>query len=152
MRVCGKSPKFARFGKPVHFTETTVISGPKQQFIYQGPPLKDWLTTPQEEARQADYVAKFYTVIFNHPSAQAITWWDLGDDRAWLGAPAGLLRRDMTAKPAYDALMSLIHKRWWTKVTGKTDSIGSYPARVFLGSYEIKIIARGKTRTLPAKS
>jgi GH35 family endo-1,4-beta-xylanase len=150
-RVWEVCETFARFGKPFHFTETTVISGPIRQFNYQGPPLKDWFTTTQEEARQADYVEKLYTVIFSHPSAQAITWWDLSDDRAWLGAPAGLLRRDMTAKPAYERLMSLIHKKWRTKVTGKTDSIGIYQSRVFLGSYEITVAARGKTRTLPAE-
>lgn len=150
-RVWEVCETFARFRKPLHFTETTVISGPKQQFDYQGPPLKHWLTTPEEEARQADYVAKFYTVIFSHPSAQAITWWDLSDDRAWLGAPAGLLRRDMTAKPAYETLMSLIHKKWWTKVKGKTDAIGNYQTRAFLGSYEIRATFRGETRTLPAE-
>jgi GH35 family endo-1,4-beta-xylanase len=150
-RVWEVCETFARFGKPLHFTETTVISGPKRQFNYQGPPLKDWLTTPEEEARQADYVANLYTVLFSHPSAQAITWWDLSDDRAWLGAPAGLLRRDMSAKPAYGRLMSLIHQKWWTKVTGKTGENGSYQTRAFLGSYEIKVTARGKTRALRAE-
>ena len=87
-RVWQVCESFSRFGKPLHFTETTVISGPGRQFDYRGPALADWLTTVDGETRQADYVAKFYTVLFSHPAVRAITWWDLSDMKAWLGAPA----------------------------------------------------------------
>ncbi len=150
-RVWEVCETFARFGRPIHFTETTVISGPRRQFNYHGPPLTDWLTTPEGEARQADYVANFYTVLFSHPAVRAITWWDLSDNRAWLGAPAGLLRRDMTPKPAYDRLMSLIHDKWWTKTEGATDASGGYQTRVFLGAYKIKVAAGRKTRAVSAE-
>lgn len=150
-RVWQVCESFSRFGKPLHFTETTVISGPGRQFDYRGPALADWLTTVDGETRQADYVAKFYTVLFSHPAVRAITWWDLSDMKAWLGAPAGLLRRDMTPKPAYDRLLSLIRQKWWTKAEGKTDARGRYQTRAFLGSYRIQVTARGRTRTVTAE-
>jgi GH35 family endo-1,4-beta-xylanase len=150
-RAWGVCETFSQFRRPLDFTETTVISGPRRQFNYGGPPLTDWLTTPDGEARQADYVEKFYTLLFSHQSVRAITWWDFSDDRAWLGAPSGLLRRDMTPKPAYDKLIYLIRQKWWTKAAGKTDASGSYQTRAFIGSYRIKVIARGKTRTVSAE-
>ena len=54
---------------------------------------------------------KFYTALFAHPAVQAITWWDFSDLGAWLGAPAGWLRRDMSPKPVYDRLMAFDQRR-----------------------------------------
>ena len=92
----------------------------------------DWNTTPDGEAKQADYVAQFYTLLFSHPSVRAITWWDFSDANAWLGAPSGLVRKDMTPKPAYTRLMDLIHTQWWTNATGKTNRAGSLRGPRFL--------------------
>lgn len=98
--------RFARFGKPLHWTEATLISGeprPDMSWFERG---ADWPSTPEGEARQAAEVASFYQVLFDHPAVEAITWWDLVDG-AWLGAPAGLLRADLTPKPAYERLLTL---------------------------------------------
>lgn len=149
-RVWEVCETFARFGKPLHFTETTVISGPRREIDYRGPRLTDWQTTPEGEARQADYVAKFYTLLFSHPSVRAISWWDLSDEGAWLGAPAGLLRRDMTPKPAYDRLLSLVRGKWWTKAAGETGAEGQFMTRAFLGAYRIEVTVRGRARTMNA--
>mgnify|MGYP000436373524 FL=1 len=92
---------YSRFGKPLHFTETTVLSG---EHGYERP--RPWPTTPEGEARQADYVEKFYTVLFSHPAVEAITWWDFMDG-GWQGAPAGLVRADLSPKPVYHRLMRL---------------------------------------------
>ena len=141
---------FGRFGKPLHFTEVTVLSGPQRQFSSGHPPA-DWLTTPKGETRQADYVEKFYTVLFSHPAVRAITWWDLSDRQAWLGAPAGLLRPDMSPKPAYERLMKLIHHTWWTRAARKTGGQGNFHLRAFLGDYKIKVESRGRTRVVAAQ-
>ncbi len=140
---------FSRFGKPLHFTETTVLSGPHRDGIdYAGPPATDWNTTPEGEAAQAVYVTQLYTVLFSHPDVQAITWWDLSDRDAWLGAPAGLVRRDMAPKPAYTALMSLLHGKWWTQASGRTDAKGRFACRVFYGDYILTVTDReGHTGT-----
>jgi endo-1,4-beta-xylanase len=135
-RVC---QRFAAFGIPLHFTEITVLSGPKRVHDSNGPAATDWLTTPDGEAAQAQYVTQFYTLLFSHPSLHAITWWDLSDLNAWQGAPAGLLRKDMTPKPAYTALMTLIHKTWWTNEIGRTDKNGRDTVHAFYGNYKITV-------------
>lgn len=138
--------RFAKFGKPVHFTETTVISGPRRDVDYKGPAPTDWLTTPEDEKAQADYLVDFYSVLFSHPALRAITYWDFSDHDAWLGAPAGLVRRDMSPKPAYDRLLELIHKTWWTDAQGQTDSKGVFRQHAFYGTYTLTVTA-GTDRT-----
>lgn len=152
-RVWETCEAFARFDRPLHFTEVTVVSAePRASINYQGPPVTNWPTTPAGEARQAEYVAALYTLLFSHPAVRAITWWDLSDEGAWLGAPAGLLRRDMTPKPAYERLWRLIRQAWWTKETGQTGRTGDYQIRAFLGAYKITVaVPGGRTRTMPAE-
>jgi len=131
--------QFAKFGKPLHFTETTVVSGPKTQ---QG-----WLTTPEREKRQAEQVAEFYRVLFSHPAVEAITWWDFTDQNAWQQAPAGLVRADMTPKPAYEELERLIKGKWWTQAETTTNAEGTARFRGFLGEYEVSMQVDGKKLT-----
>lgn len=130
--------RFARFSKPLHWTETTIQSGRiRTDMRWSGRPFDDWPTTPEGEARQAREVEEFYTVLFSHPAVEAITWWDFSDDRAWLGAPSGLVRKDMTPKPAYEALLKLVKGKWWTAPRElTTDSAGQVRFRGYLGDYE----------------
>ena len=132
---------FSRFGRPIHFTETTVVSG---EHGWERP--LPWPTTPEGEERQADYVEKLYTVLFSHPSVQAITWWDL-QDGSWMGAPSGLLRADLTPKPAYERLLNLIKGRWWTQTEVKTDADGVASFRGFLGHYRVSVDAAAGSAT-----
>ncbi len=122
--------RFARFGSPLHFTETTVVSGQKQG--------SDWPTTPAGERQQAQQVAEFYTVLFSHPAVEAITWWDFSDQDAWQQAPAGLVRSDMTPKPVYERLHELLKSEWWTDVQVRTGADASIPFCGFLGDYEVQ--------------
>ena len=148
-KVWAVCQKFRKFGKPIHFTETTVISGPKRDADGGAPPATDWSTTSDGEAAQAKYVAEFYTVLFSHPSVRAITWWDFSDLNSWMGAPSGLVRKDMSPKPAYTALMDLIHRQWWTTITAKTNSSGTIQRRVFYGDYTITVTnSKGTTKTV----
>jgi endo-1,4-beta-xylanase len=130
--------QFARFNKPLHFTETTVISGRIRDDVrWHGPRHEDWHTTPEGEQLQADQVEEFYRVLFSHPAVEAITWWDF-TDHAWLGAPAGLLRKDMSPKPAYERLLSMIKGEWWTaRQTLQTDEHGQVQFRGYLGRYTV---------------
>jgi len=113
--------QYARLGKPLHFTETTILSKPGAE---------------QDQARQ---IEEFYRVLFSHPSVEAITWWDFSDFKAWRNASAGLLRKDMTPKPAYDVLLRLIKKDWWTaEIKTGTDVNGKVTIRGFLGDYRIE--------------
>ncbi|MCL5281088.1 MAG: endo-1,4-beta-xylanase [Planctomycetes bacterium] len=130
--------RFAKFGKPLHFTETTVVSGPKKGSV--------WATTPEGEQDQAKRVTEFYSVLFSHPAVEAITWWDFTDQGAWQRAPAGLVRSDMSPKPAYEQLHGLIKGKWWTKAETTTGSGGSATFEGFWGQYEIE--ARSADRRL----
>jgi hypothetical protein len=121
--------RFAKFGKPLHFTETTVVSGPKKS--------SGWTTTPDGEKRQAEDVAEFYRVLFSHPAVEAITWWDFTDQNAWQRAPAGLVRADMTPKPAYEELEKLIKGKWWTQTETPVKVGGTARFRGFFGQYEV---------------
>lgn len=129
---------YGRFGVPLHFTELTVLSGPKET------PMTDyhrkregWLTTPKDEALQAEYVERLYELLFAHPAVEAITWWDLSDQGAWMRAPAGLIRKDMSPKPAYERLMRKIKGEWWTeRAEATTSEDGRAQLRGFLGEYE----------------
>lgn len=126
--------RFSRFKVPLHFTETTILSGEPGQ----GRP-RPWVTTPEGEEYQAREVVRFYTMLFSHPAVEAITWWDFSDYRAWQGAPAGLLRNDMSPKPAYTELYKLIKQKWWTRETAKTDETGRVKFRGFAGEYTVRV-------------
>jgi hypothetical protein len=58
-------------------------------------------------------------------------------DGGWLNAPAGLLRMDGSAKPAYDALYELIRKNWWTDTEVITDENGEAIIEGFRGDYKL---------------
>jgi endo-1,4-beta-xylanase len=125
---------YARLRRPIHFTETTLVSGPRLG------PGENWGPTDAAgEARQAEDLEKVYTMLFGHPQVQAITWWDLSDRGAWQKAAAGLLRADLSPKPAYERLQSLVKGAWWTRATGRTNARGELPVQAFLGRHRITV-------------
>jgi len=135
--------RFARFGVPLHFTETTILSGKPGWEVARRD--GDWPSTPEGEAEQAREVERFYTMLYSHPAVEAITWWDFSDRAAWQRAPAGFLRKDMSPKPAYEVLHRLIKEKWWTRTTVRTDAEGKATFRGTLGQYRITVTAAGRT-------
>lgn len=133
--------RFSRFGLPLHMTETTLLSGhlmPREIVDLNDYQIPDWPSTPEGEERQADEVARHYTTLVAHPAVQAITYWGLTDDGAWLGAPGGLVRADGTPKPAYGVLQGLIKDQWWlAPTTVRTDGDGRLGIEGFLGEYRV---------------
>lgn len=129
--------RFEGFGKPIHFTENTFVSGdlmPSHIVDLNDWQVPEWPTTPAGEDRQArDFVAMLDT-LFAHPQVEAFTNWDFGDG-AWLGAPAGLVRLDGSHKPSYDALMERIWHDWHTETTLMTDESGRCTVEGFRGEY-----------------
>ncbi|MBN1202224.1 MAG: endo-1,4-beta-xylanase [Anaerolineae bacterium] len=134
--------RFARFNLPIHFTESTLVSGhlmPPEIVDLNDYQVRDWPSTPEGEERQAQEVILHYKTLLAHPAVQAITWWGLTDG-GWLNAPAGLLRQDHSRKPAYDQLLGLVKGDWWlapTKMT--TDAGGQFSFTGFLGEYELSL-------------
>ena len=106
-----------------------------------------WTSTPEGEKRQAKQVAEFYSILFSHPAVEAITWWDFTDQNAWQRAPAGLIREDMSPKPAYEELERLIKGKWWTKTETTTDAKNTAKFRGFLGEYEVSARVEGRKLT-----
>ena len=136
--------RFKDLDAPIHFTEVTVLSGNPRTGILSKEQPSEWPSTTAGEIEQADYTEKFYILLFSHPSVQAITWWDLSDSGAWQGAPAGLLRMDMTKKPAYNRLLTLVRDKWWSRGDVYTGDDGIARMRGFYGTYKIVVEKEGK--------
>ena len=92
---------------------------------------------------QADYMRDFYTVVFGHPSFEAIISWGFWEkshwrpecawwDSKWNIKPIGLVHQD------------LVFKQWWTNESGSTDASGTYKVRAFNGDYNITVSKDGK--------
>ncbi|EWS80121.1 1,4-beta-xylanase [Brachybacterium phenoliresistens] len=136
--------RFSRFGLPLELTETTLVSGdlmPAHIEDLNDHQVPDWPSTPEGEARQADELVRHYRTVLAHPQVESLTYWGLGDEGAWLGAPAGLVRRDGTPKPSYEALRGLIRGQWWRDpVTVRTDAEGVLRFRGFAGGYRVEAL------------
>jgi len=132
--------RFSRFNLPIHFTETTLVSGqlmPPEIVDLNDYQVKDWPSTPEGEERQAIEAVMHYETLFAHPLVQSITWWDMQDGN-WLNSPGGLIRRDGSAKPAYDELLKRVKGEWWLEKTDfSTDENGCLHFSGFPGEYEI---------------
>ena len=135
--------RYATFGKKLQITEMTIPA-------YSG--------EAADEEVQAELLCNFYKVCFSHPAMEAIIYWNLVDGYAAFAPQGdmtagenkyhgGLMRFDMTKKPAYYALYDLIHKEWHTKAETGTDDGGVASFRGFYGDYDIKVIADGKEYT-----
>ena len=139
--------RFARFGLPLHLTESTLLSGhlmPPEIVDLNDYVVDSWPSTDEGEARQADELVRHYRSLTSHPSVEAITYWGITDAGAWLGAPVGLVRADGTPKPSYDALHALIKGEWWLPpTTMRTDADGAIEVTGYLGDYRAS--TRGTT-------
>ena len=109
----------------------------------------------ENEYVQAELVRNIYSIFFSHPAMEAVIYWNLVDGyAAW--APqgdmtagenryfGGLLRFDMSEKPAYKMLKQLINEEWHTEETIKANG-NTAKFRGFYGDYELIVHADGKT-------
>ena len=117
----------------------------------------------EDEEIQAKLIEYLYTVWFSHPAMEQIIYWNLVDGYAYVADPTpekiartqgdmtvgenvyygGLLRFDLTPKPAYKTLDNLINKEWKTELSCELTN-GECNLRGFFGEYEIEIEADGK--------
>lgn len=131
----------AGLGLPVHWTENSVLSGESRRirFVQGKADVPPWPSTPEGEEHQARALAEQYTLLFGHEKVEALTQWNFTDATSWLGAPSGLLDKDLQPKPAYTALHDLVRRQWWTDVDLVTGADGRVAARVFRGDYTLRI-------------
>lgn len=140
-RISEVLERFSRFGLPLQMTETTLLSGdlmPKEIVDLNDYQVDSWPSTEEGEARQADEIVRHYRNVLAHPAVESLTYWGITDDGAWLGAPSGLLRRDGSRKPAYDALRDLVRGEWWhEETTARTGADGRVALQGFAGRYRV---------------
>ncbi|WP_150461597.1 endo-1,4-beta-xylanase [Nesterenkonia ebinurensis] len=140
--------RFSRYNIPIHFTETTILSGePAPRDIGDINELHaepgEWPSTDEGEQFQADALEDHYRRLFEHSAVEALTYWGFPDRDVWLNAPAGLIRRDGTPKPAYHRLRKLFRSEWWTsEATLRTDEQGRASFTGFLGKYRVTVQGR----------
>lgn len=109
----------------------------------------------ENEYIQAELIKHVYSIFFSHPAMEAVIYWNVVDGYAAFAPQGdmtagenkyfgGLLRFDMSEKPAYQALRHLINEEWHTEATVK--AIGdTLQFRGFYGDYELIVHADGKT-------
>ncbi len=148
--LLAKVERFARYGLPVHLTETSLVSGelmPEQIVDLNDFQVDQWPSTPAGEDRQADEIVRHYRSMVSHPAVKALVYWGITDRGAWLKAPVGLIRADGSRKPAYDALHGLIKGDWWVHPSeGRTDAEGCFALTGWLGTYDVTVA--GRTRRI----
>ncbi|MCL6589623.1 MAG: endo-1,4-beta-xylanase [Firmicutes bacterium] len=146
---------FERFKLPIHFTETTIISGklmPPEIVDLNDYEVAEWPSTPEGEERQAQEVLLHYQTLFDHPLVAGVTWWDFADGQ-WLKAPGGLTRSDASSKPAYEELLKLVKGEWWLGPTlFTTDQEGKIQFNGFLGDYEVTYAEKKASFSLARKT
>ncbi len=131
------------YGYPMHISEITIPgSGGKAE----------------NEEIQAYLVEKLYKTWFATPHMKSIVWWNLVDGYAAyapLGTNegenrcgGGLLRFDMSEKPAYKVLDTLINREWKTNLTAEIGGKNEVTFRGFYGEYEIETCGKTYTVTL----
>jgi GH35 family endo-1,4-beta-xylanase len=144
--------RFSRYGLPIHFTETTIVSGelmPPEIEDLNDHQVDSWPSTPEGEARQADEIERHYRTLLAHPSVEAITYWGMNDAGMWLGAPGGFVRVDGTPKPSYERLHHLVNDEWGTPpTTVVTDAEGRLRFNGFLGDYRVTCEGKSSGFTL----
>ena len=131
--------RYAKLGKPLQITEITIPA---------------YTDDKEDEAIQADLLEQLYSIWFSHGAVETITYWNLVDGYAAFAPQgdmthgenvfrAGLLRFDMSPKPAYERLYSLFEERWHTETQATTDANGCLTFRGFFGGYDLQV--EGKT-------
>ncbi len=141
---------YSAFGKPLQVTEITIPA---------------YSNDPEDEAIQAEILEKLYAIWFSHPNMEQIIYWNLVDGYAYVENPTpdritasqgnmtvgenryygGLLRFDMTPKPAFYAIKNLIEKKWHTETTVTTNTDGKAQFKGFYGDYDLQIQTKDGT-------
>lgn len=130
---------YEKLRRPIQITEITIPA---------------YSNDAEDEALQAEIIENLYSIWFSHKAVEMITYWNVTDGyAAW--APqgdmtkgenifyGGLMRFDMSKKPAYEKIQHLFKEKWITDAEGETNEFGQAKINGFYGDYDI--IIDGKT-------
>ncbi|MDD4059425.1 MAG: endo-1,4-beta-xylanase [Kiritimatiellae bacterium] len=112
------------YGKKLQYTELDVNIGDASD--------------PDQQAYQADMLRDSIIIAFAHPAFVGVTQWGF-----WAGAHyapnAALWNRDWSIRPAGQAYVDLVTKRWRTEAELTTGEDGTCSLRAFHGEYDIAV-------------
>jgi len=114
-----------------------LAAGGEQLAVHVGGPAIGLSVTSERES--AHRVAELYTLCFAHPAMRAIYWNGFWDGETGVERN-GLLRLDLSPRPAFRFLQKLVDSVWHTSASGVTDPNGLFHFRGFFGDY--RVVAR----------
>lgn len=129
---------YGRFRKPVQITEITIPAYSEEK---------------EDEETQAEIVKNLYQIWFSHEAVESIVWWNLVDGYAYVREGdnwnensyyGGLLRHDMSFKPAWYAVRDLVKNKWHTEASLSAGDADRVTFRGFYGDYEVAVTHEGK--------
>jgi GH35 family endo-1,4-beta-xylanase len=132
---------YESFQKPIQITEITIPA---------------YSENPADEETQGEVVKNLYRIWFSHKTVESIVWWNLVDGYAYVRDSSdwnenvyygGLLRHDLSPKPAWYIIRDLITKEWQTRAelfSGDSDQVRF---RGFYGSYDVEVNRNGNRVT-----
>ena len=100
-----------------------------------------------DEMFQAEFTRDFLTVMFSHPSVEAVLVWGFWERSHWR-PNAAYYRADWSLKPAGQVWLDLVTKQWWSNFDEKTNADGLVAIRGFLGDYEITVQSGSRSKTI----
>ena len=135
VRLLDVFDKYSEFGLPIHLSEVSIPSYTNEE---------------EDEYIQAELVKRLYKLWFSQKNIEAAIWWNLVDGTAYGDENkffAGLIRNDMTPKPAFKELDNLINHEWRTELVADSDKGNVIFFNGFYGNYELDIEVNGNKTT-----
>lgn len=134
---------YSNLNKPIQVTEITIPA---------------YSNSEKDEDLQAEIIKQLYMIWFSHKNVEQIIYWNLVDGYAAFAPQGdmtagenyyygGLLRFDLSPKPAYFALKDLIQKQWHTEEIVTTDENGKAMFKGFYGDYDLEITNSERTKS-----
>ena len=104
--------RFAGLGRPVHITAVQVpstnVGEPNDAWKGQMSPATGGVWhAAWDEAVQAEWLKGFYEIALSKPFVETVSWRDLSDQDPHYLPGGGLLRTDLSPKPAFERLCEL---------------------------------------------
>lgn len=121
--------KYSDFNRPIHIT---------------GVMIPAYTDVAEDEEIQAELLKYLYSIWFSHKNVEQIIYRSFIDGNEDSDLFGGLMRSDLSKKPAFNVLDSLINKEWRTEEAFVTDGQGVGAFKGFYGDYELKIETAGK--------
>ena len=130
---------YAKLGLPLQISEVTIPAYSEDE---------------KNERMQAELLRAVCRIWFAHPNVEQIIYWNPVDGYAHGARPGdmtkgenvyygGLIRFDMTPKPAYYVFRDLFEKEWRTETSTETDRDGFALFKGFYGTYSAAVDVGG---------